>query len=183
MSESREVKFWRLQESELQTQWNFTWGKLGGSFSQTHVNTPSFPPWKERNSSSNQSLNIHIESQPWTRRYRNDSLTAKEIFEKRSVMGLMSIKNGIYSTDESMKQESTRIGWVKRLHLPGVQGPNQPSLLSNNILRQELSSHLEASLLQILNRTTEDNSIHLRKRNTYHIQTYKQYKFSRFLKK
>ncbi|GER42617.1 U-box domain-containing protein kinase family protein [Striga asiatica] len=30
--------------------------------------------------------------------------------------------------------------------LPGVQGPNQASLLSNNHLRQELSSHLEASL-------------------------------------
>lgn len=34
----------------------FTWGKLEGSFSQGHGNTPSFPPWNDRSSSSNQSL-------------------------------------------------------------------------------------------------------------------------------
>lgn len=38
---------------------------------------------------------------------------------------------------------------LKGSHLPGVQGPNQASLLSNNILMHELSSHLEASLQSI----------------------------------
>jgi hypothetical protein len=45
----------------------------------------------------------------------------------------------LYKIKEPMK-------WNAK-HLPGIQGPNHASLLSNSNLKHELSSHPEATLL------------------------------------
>lgn len=47
----------------------------------------------------------------------------------------------------SIQKERENVCFKTLDHLPGVQGPNHASLLSNNILKHELSSHPEASLL------------------------------------
>lgn len=51
-------------------------------------------------------------------------------------------------------------------HLPGIQGPNHASLLSNNILKHELSSHPEASLLFQPNGKKQPNQLFINNTNT-----------------
>lgn len=46
-----------------------------------------------------------------------------------------------------MFEKSLNVMKWKDKYLPGIQGPNHASLLSNSNLKHELSSHEEASLL------------------------------------
>lgn len=48
---------------------------------------------------------------------------------------------------KQLANTSVEVMKEKAKHLPGIQGPNHESLFSNNNLKEELSSHPEASLM------------------------------------